>query len=250
MIANGKYVAYYRVSTDQQGKSGLGLEAQREIVSRYLNGGSWELVGEFTEIETGKRTDRPQLDRALARCRQKNATLVVAKLDRLARNTEFLLKTVRQSGERSPVFCDLPTIPEGPVGAFIITQMASVATLEAGLISQRTKAALAAAKARGVKLGGRRVSAKRFAEIGVAARLAHAERAERIRADIVPAIAKLQASGAGSLRQIAAGLNAAEMSTPRGHGEWSAVQVQRILKAAPRRKLPLGVAAIADAATA
>lgn len=249
-MAHGKYVAYYRVSTDQQGKSGLGLDAQREIVSRYLNGGRWDLVGEFTEVETGKRADRPQLTRALARCRQQNATLIVAKLDRLARNTRFLLQVVHDSGDAGVVFCDLPTIPEGPVGKFMVTQMASVAELEAGLISQRTKAALAAAKARGQQLGGRRVSAERFAAIGAAARQVHAERAERARAEILPAIAKLQVSGAKSLRQIAAGLNAAEISTPRGHGEWSAVQVQRILKAAAIRKLPLGVPASAKTAVA
>ncbi|MDR3798428.1 MAG: recombinase family protein [Terracidiphilus sp.] len=249
-MAHGKYVAYYRVSTDQQGKSGLGLEAQREIVSRYLNGGAWESVGEFTEIETGKRADRPQLARALARCRQQHATLIVAKLDRLSRNTRFLLQVVHDSGEAGVVFCDLPTIPEGPVGKFIVTQMASVAELEAGLISQRTKAALKAAKARGTKLGGRRVSAARFAEIGAAARQAHVERVRRARVEIMPAIEKLQASGARSLRQFAAGLNAAEVPTPRGRGEWSAVQAQRLLKDVTFRKLFVGAASLAEAAVA
>lgn len=249
-MVDRKFVSYLRVSTAQQGTSGLGLEAQRAAVAGFLNGGSWTLIQELVEVESGKRNDRPALERALRLCRKHRATLVVAKLDRLARNAEFLLKTVRESGEGRVVFCDLPTIPGGPVGDFIITQMAGVAQLEAGLISQRTKAALAAAKARGTKLGGRRVSAERFAQIGAAARQTHVRKAERGRAAILPVIEKLQSSGIRSLRQIAAGLDAAEIPTPRGQGEWSAVQVQRILKAASIRKLPFGVAAIAKAAVA
>src|SRR3954467_3951823 len=89
-MAVGRFVAYYRVSTDRQGKSGLGLEAQREDVQRYLHGGSWSLAAEVTEVESGKRNDRPELDRALGLCRLYGATLVVAKLDRLARNVAFL----------------------------------------------------------------------------------------------------------------------------------------------------------------
>jgi DNA invertase Pin-like site-specific DNA recombinase len=96
-VKNGKYVAYYRVSTDKQGKSGLGLDAQREIVTKYLNGGNWSLLQEFVEVESGKRTDRTQLDAALKLCRKHGATLIVAKLDRLARDTRFLLKVVHDS---------------------------------------------------------------------------------------------------------------------------------------------------------
>ncbi len=150
----GRFVAYYRVSTDRQGQSALGLEGQQSAVRDFLNGGDWSLTGEYTEIESGKRSDRPELARALTQCRLTGATLVVAKLDRLARNSAFLMSVVDGSGEGGVVFCDLPTIPAGPVGRFIIQQMANVAELEAGLISQRTKAALQAAKARGTKLGG------------------------------------------------------------------------------------------------
>jgi DNA invertase Pin-like site-specific DNA recombinase len=96
-IAVGRFVAYYRVSTDRQGRSGLGLEAQREAVQRYLDGGSWSLADEVTEVESGRRTDRPELDRALGLCRLYGATLVVAKLDRLARNVAFISKLM---GER------------------------------------------------------------------------------------------------------------------------------------------------------
>ena len=231
-MANGKYVAYYRVSTDQQGRSGLGLEAQREIVSRYLNGGNWDLIGEFTEVESGKRNDRPELAEALRLCRKRRATLVIAKLDRLARNTRFLLQIVHDSAETGVVFCDLPAIPEGPVGKFLITQMASAAELEAGLVSQRTKAALAAAKARGTQLGGRRVSRERFAEIGEAARAARTAAADKRAADLMPAIEAIKAAGARTLRQIAEGLEVKGIPTPRGTGEWSPTQVARIQRAA------------------
>src|SRR3954447_1970179 len=91
-MAVSRFVAYYRVSTDQQGRSGLGLEAQREAVQSFLNGGSWSLAAEVTEVESGKRNDRPELDRALRLCRLYSATLVVAKLDRLARNVAFISK--------------------------------------------------------------------------------------------------------------------------------------------------------------
>jgi DNA invertase Pin-like site-specific DNA recombinase len=229
---SGKYVAYYRVSTDKQKRSGLGLEAQKEAVLGFLNGGRWKLSGEFTERESGKRTDRPALTQALAMCRLQNATLVVGKLDRLARNAEFLLKVHRESGDRGVVFCDLPTIPEGPVGKFIITQMAAVAELEAGLISQRTVAALKAAKARGVVLGRPNsdihVYAKRGSKASIAARRSMAEKRA---ADVLPIIEAVKAEGNTSLRQIAAALNEKGITTAKG-GEWSAVQVKRILDAA------------------
>jgi DNA invertase Pin-like site-specific DNA recombinase len=150
-MARGKFVSYLRVSTDKQGRSGLGVEAQREAVARYLNGGSWKLVAEYVETESGKRSDRPKLAAALAHAKAIGATVVFAKLDRLTRNVD-LLRTLVTSGV-DLVFCDLPHVPPGPMGRFLLTQMASVAELEAGLVSERTKAALAAAKARGVKLG-------------------------------------------------------------------------------------------------
>ena len=146
-------MAYYRVSTDRQGKSGLGLEAQRKAVADHLDGGKWDLVGEFTEVESGKRSDRPELARALALCRKHKAALIIAKLDRLARNARFLLTVVEGTGERGVVFCDLPQVPPGAGGKFVLTLFAAVAELEAGLISQRTRDALAAVKARGKRLG-------------------------------------------------------------------------------------------------
>src|SRR5438552_14092429 len=106
-MANGKFVSYLRVSTDRQGRSGLGLQAQQDAVTSYLNGGSWSLVKPFVEVESGKKSDRPQLTKALATCRIHGATLVVAKLDRLARNAHFLLG-LKEAGVEF-VCCDLPS---------------------------------------------------------------------------------------------------------------------------------------------
>ena len=160
---HGKFVSYYRVSTDRQGRSGLGLDAQKEAVQQRLNGGRWQLVAEFVEIEIGKRARRPQLDAALGACKKHKAKLVVAKLDRLSRNVSFLLKLIDSGVE--VLFADLPEL-NGAMGRFMLTTMASVAELEAGLISERTKAALKAAKARGVRLGrhGAEVLAPKFKE--------------------------------------------------------------------------------------
>src|SRR3954471_11447089 len=148
-MARGNFVAYYRVSTARQGRSGLGLEAQRRSVADFLNGGSWDLLAEFVEVESGKADDRPQLEQALATCELSGATLVVAKLDRLSRNLAFLAK-LQESGARF-VAADMPEANE-----LTIHIMAAVAQAERKAISTRTKEALAAAKARGVKLGGNR----------------------------------------------------------------------------------------------
>ena len=148
-MATGKFVAYYRVSTERQGRSGLGLDAQKAAVKEYLDGGRWTLVKEFTEVESGKNNDRPQLAKALHLCKVTGARLVIAKLDRLSRNAAFLL-TLRDSGTRF-VAADLPDATELTVGI-----LAVVAQDEAKRISERTKAALQEAKKRGVKLGNPR----------------------------------------------------------------------------------------------
>src|ERR1700687_3458116 len=150
---NGKFVAYYRVRPGRQGKSGLGLEAQRAAVATYLNGGNWQIVEEFTEVESGKRSDRPALDQALAAARLHRASLVVSKVDRLTRSVAFLSRLLEAGVDVR--FADLPQI-EGATGRFLLLQMVAVAELEAGMISARTKAALAAAKKRGKKLAGNR----------------------------------------------------------------------------------------------
>ncbi|HYI81897.1 MAG TPA: recombinase family protein [Acetobacteraceae bacterium] len=149
-MASGKFISYLRVSTQEQGRSGLGLEAQRKAVADYLNGGRWQLKAEFVEVETGKRSDRPQLAAALAACRVHRATLVIAKLDRLSRNQAFLM-SLRAAGVEF-VCADMPQANRMTIGI-----MAAVAEGEAEMISARTRAALAAAKERGKALGGARI---------------------------------------------------------------------------------------------
>jgi DNA invertase Pin-like site-specific DNA recombinase len=224
-----RFVSYLRVSTDGQGRSGLGLEAQRQAVGAHVTQAGGEVVAEFQEVESGKRADRPQLAAALASCRTRRAVLVIAKLDRLARNARFLLSVVEGSGEAGVVFCDLPTVPAGPVGKFLVTQMAAVAELEAGLISQRTRAALAVAKARGVRLGNP-FPTPATAEMAAAARQARSRQVAARASDVLAVVRQVQTGGASSLRAIAAELHAHGVLTPAGKLEWSPVQVQRLLK--------------------
>jgi DNA invertase Pin-like site-specific DNA recombinase len=221
-MANGKYVAYYRVSTAKQGKSGLGLEAQQEAVRSYLNGGRWKMVAEAIEIESGKRNDRPKLAEALALCRVHGATLIIAKLDRLARNVNFISNLMESTVEFTAV--DFPQ-----ANRLTIHILAAVAEHEAAMISARTKAALGAAKARGVVLGGDRGNIAALARVGakVSAAKRSAKASNRAH-DLLPVIRSAQASGASSLRQIADVLNERGIKTARG-GDWSAVQVQRVL---------------------
>ena len=224
-MANGKFISYLRVSTQRQGKSGLGLEAQREAVAGYLNGGAWELVEEVLEVESGKRNDRPELARALSLCRIHGAKLLVAKLDRLARNVAFISALMEAGVDFEAV--DLPQ-----ANRLTVHIMAAMAEHEAEAISVRTKAALAAAKARGTKLGGYRWDIRTMATKGNARsiKIRSAKAAKRA-ADLMPVIGDLKAMGAVSLHQIAAGLNDRGIKTARG-GEWSPVQVQRVMNLA------------------
>lgn len=217
------YVPYARVSTAQQGRSGLGLEAQQEAIRSYLKPGDELLVPTYVEVESGKRADRPELAKALAHAKLTGATLLVAKLDRLARNVRFL-HSVLESGVEV-AFCDLPQV-QGAMGRFIINQMAGVAELEAGLISERTKAALKAAKERGVKLGGYRGGPIVNHTEGLAERQ---RRAEDFASRIRPVITEAQASGATSLRQIAAYLTGRGVQTRRG-GPWDAAKVRQVMQ--------------------
>jgi DNA invertase Pin-like site-specific DNA recombinase len=221
----GGFVAYYRVSTGKQGKSGLGLEAQRQAVASYLNGGDWCIVREFTEIESGRRSDRPELERALACARLHHIPLVVAKVDRLTRSVAFLSKLLEAGVDVR--FADLPAI-EGPTGRFMLQQMAAVAELEAGLISKRTKDALAAAKARGRTLGGHRGTALSD-EARAAGRAELSRRAAERASDLRPTITELRERGIISLRAIAAELNARKIPTAHS-GDWSATQIKRVLE--------------------
>ena len=148
-MAEGRFVSYLRVSTDRQGRSGLGLEAQREAVTAYLNGGRWELVAEFVKHETGKSSNalakRPQLRAALALAKKHRATLVIAKLDRLSRNMAFTA-TLMDAG------VDFVAVDSPPASRLTLHILAAVAEYEREMIAERTEAALAASKARGTAL--------------------------------------------------------------------------------------------------
>jgi DNA invertase Pin-like site-specific DNA recombinase len=225
----GGYIAYYRVSTAKQGASGLGLEAQRAAVAGYLNGGSWVAQGEFTEVESGRKSARPELDKALAAARLHRIPLIVAKVDRLTRSVAFLSKLLEAGADVR--FADLPAL-EGPTGRFMLQQMAAVAELEAGLISARTKAALKAAKARGVSLGGYRgvPICRRAQELGA---LARKEEAVRRAADVKPVIDAIVADPefqkAPSYKRVADELNRRGVPTARGVGLWMGPQVYRVM---------------------
>jgi DNA invertase Pin-like site-specific DNA recombinase len=221
----GKFVAYYRVSTQKQGRSGLGLDAQKEAVTNYLNGGNWSLIAEAVEIESGKRSDRPELAKAMALCRIHRATLLVAKLDRLARNVAFV-SALMEAGVKFQAV-DLPEAND-----LTIHIMAAMAEYEAKAISARTKAALAAAKARGTKLGGWRSNITKVSVQGRQAALkVRRMKAAKYQADIIPIIRQHQKNGAATLSAIADALNAEGTPTRRG-GQWSPVQVKRILDVA------------------
>jgi DNA invertase Pin-like site-specific DNA recombinase len=216
------YVTYLRVSTDRQGKSGLGLEAQRKAVADHV-AGKGEIAAEYVEIESGKKNDRPQLARALAEAKRIGAVLLIAKLDRLARNVAFIANLLEAGVEVTAT--DMPE-----ANRFVLHIMAAVAEQEGRAISERTKAALAAAKARGVKLGWsiperaseQRQAAKKGAAVNEALALAHAE-------NVLPMIEQIRAGGA-SLRQIAAELNACGIKAARG-GKWHATTVRNIITA-------------------
>lgn len=216
---NGNWISYLRVSTDRQGQSGLGLDAQRASVLAFLNGGKWTLKAEFVEIESGRRGDRPQLAAALAACKKHRAKLVVAKLDRLSRNVAFISKLMESGVEF--VAADMPH-----ANRLTVHILAAVAEHERETISARTKAALAAAKARGRVLGGPKIATARA--LGSAA---NRNAADRFAANIVPLIREIQESGATSLRAVAAALAARGIPTARG-GEWSAAQVANVLRRA------------------
>jgi DNA invertase Pin-like site-specific DNA recombinase len=220
-VASGKWVAYYRVSTQKQGASGLGLDAQRSAVTDYLDGGNWQLAAEFVEIESGRKNDRPELAKALATCRCIGATLIIAKLDRLARNVAFVSNLMEAGVEFVAV--DFPT-----ANRLTIHILAAVAEHEREMTSTRTKAALVAAKARGTKLGnpaGLSAAARaKGTAVGVERRKAKvAERA----ADLRPIVEEIKANGRISLRAIAAELDARGIPAPRG-GKWSPPAVMRL----------------------
>jgi DNA invertase Pin-like site-specific DNA recombinase len=216
----GKFVAYFRVSTDRQGKSGLGLDAQRERITTFLNGGNWSLIGEFTEIESGRINERPALEQAVKLCKREKATLVVATLDRLTRDLAFGATLLNDTKVRF-VCADFPEASRE------MLQMRMVfAEWEARKIGERTKAALHELKKKGVKLGSP------TPEIGSAAGIkriqqnadAYAEKVGPVVRDII------RKTGAKTLRDIAEELSLRGVETPRGNTEWYASSVSNLLK--------------------
>ena len=219
------FVAYYRVSTDQQGRSGLGLEGQRAAVEPFVAGQNGTVVAEFIEVESGRKKDRPQLLAALSACRSQRATLVVAKLDRLARNVAFVSNLMESNVEFRAA--DMPT-----VNRLTVHILAAVAEEEARMISARTKAALAAAKARGVKLGNPRLKAGDY-RMSTRGHHAQALRSRQRAADLLPHVRTSQSEGNVSLRQIADDLTAKGIKAPGGGEVWGATQVRRVLERSP-----------------
>lgn len=215
-------VAYYRVSTDRQGKSGLGVEAQRAAVEAFAASNGYSLVSEHVEVETGKGADaldrRPQLAAALAAARKLKCAVIVAKLDRLSRDVAFIAGLMAQ---RVPfVVAELGE----DVDPFVLNMYAALAEKERSLISRRTKDALARLKANGAQLGNR----TNLVEAGKAGAAANAREVDTFAANVLPLIDTVKAGGVTSLRGIAGALNACAVRTARG-GEWTAVQVKRII---------------------
>lgn len=231
MVVNTKkakrFVAYYRVSTDKQGKSGLGLEAQQQAVESFVRSEQGELMKAFVEIETGKSKDRPELAKAIAHAKRSKATLIVAKLDRLARNVAFT-SALMESGVDF-VACDNPH-----ANRLTIHILAAVAENEAEMISARTKAALEAFKARGGLLGSCRPECannlsdeaqEKGRQVSAVVRTAKARTAY---AELLPVMNELRQQGK-TYREIAAHLNTEGYTTARGNA-WSHVQARLVME--------------------
>lgn len=219
--AGPRFVAYYRVSTDKQGRSGHGLDAQREAVARQAAAVGGTVVVAFQEVESGRRGDRPQLGLALAECRARRAVLLIAKLDRLARDAHFLLGLEKAGVEF--VAADMPHANRLTVGI-----MALVAEEEARMTSARTKAALAAAKARGVRLGNPQLKPGN-AGTAADARAVWSATAARHATGVLPYLVAARRAGATTLQQLADALTARGVRTPRGGDRWRPEQVKRVM---------------------
>ena len=227
-MAEGKFISYLRVSTDKQGRSGLGVEAQRQAIQNYLNGGNWKLLKEYIEVESGKNDERPKLTEALQACKLTGATLLIAKLDRLSRNVRFIAELMDSGADF--IACDFPQ-----ANRLTIHILASVAEHEREMISKRTKDALRAAKARGTQLGSPENLTKHAAEkgrvLGREARIAKADEHARM---VYSAITSYREEGV-SLRAIARKLNEDNTLTPRGK-TWTPTAVKRVIERVENRK--------------
>ena len=211
----GKFVAYYRLSAYRGGRTGVGRDAQRKAVKDYLNGGLWELVAEFTEIEPRQRIKRPELVKALTVCRKLRARLVIAKLNRLSRSVAFMVKLIDSD-------VDFIAVDKPHVNRLTIHELARVGRDAREVISERTKAALVAVKASGKKLGTR--NPNRLVKLMAKARKA---KAEQFAASVLPMIKAIEALGWTSNAAIAAQLNARNVPTAWGK-KWTHIQVGRV----------------------
>lgn len=223
-MASGKFVSYIRVSTAEQGRSGLGLEAQKASIMNYLNGGPWALLKEFIEIESGKNKNRPELDNALKLCQLTGATLIIAKLDRLSRNIHFITSLMEAGIDF--VACDMPQ-----ASRFTIHIYAALAEQERVFISERTKAALKAAQDRGVELGTNNLTDEGRRKGAHNAAMVRLEKAKQFAAKVSPVIDELRSEGK-SLREIAKELNSMSIQTARSNEDgkgWTAMKVKAIL---------------------
>lgn len=221
-MSKAKFVAYLRVSTDKQGERGLGIEAQRTAINQFLNGGNWQVVGEFVEVESGRRNDRPALAAAMHAAKVHGAKLCIAKLDRLARSVSFI-SALMDSGIEF-VCCDMPFVDR-----FSLHVLAAVAEKEARDISIRTKAAMAEAKRRGVKMGTPENLLGHGHKGPVASATKRAAKADGRAADLRIVIHDIEAKGTTSLRGIAFKLNERGIPAARG-GSWSPAQVMRLVR--------------------
>ncbi len=222
-----KVIAYYRVSTKKQGESGLGLEAQQNTINKFVNSSPYELVSEYVEIESGRKTDkrRPQLRAALEQCEREGATLMIAKLDRLTRNVGFLTTLLDR---QVPIMAlDMPNLQDPAMSRFILQLMANVAELERAQISERTKKALAARKARGMSLGS-----PTPANGAQAGGLVTADQANEFASQVYPVIQELKKFGCATLEKIAQGLSARGIATATGKKAWSISAVRNVVNRA------------------
>ena len=224
-MSQGKFVCYYRVSTTKQKVSGLGIDAQKETVMNFLNGGNWEIVGEFVEYESGKNDNRSELTKAIQACKLKNAKLIVSKLDRLSRDVHFISSLMKSDVQF--VVAEMPEMTELTIHIF-----AAMAQHERKMISERTKAALKQAKNRNAKLGNPCIrQGKRIQNSGdtTQANLARVARADNYAYQMKEIILGIMNSGVISLNGIANELNSQRYATRMGRA-WSAMAVKRVLE--------------------
>ncbi|MFZ9080279.1 MAG: recombinase family protein [Alphaproteobacteria bacterium] len=213
------FVAYYRVSTKRQGQSGLGLEAQQSAVAHHIDSTGGKLVGEFKEIESGRKNQRPELKQALAEAKRAGAIVIIAKLDRLGRRASYILRLIDESGVNFHI-CDMPNADK-----LCLTVLAAVAEREAENISARTKAALAAKKARGAKLGSPRILEAQKASLKVNKKK-NRNRQDATRMFILREI--IIKGRVSTHADIAECLNARGIETARG-GKWHTTTVRRLI---------------------